>query len=1308
MSNSFYTHGAFPSTGSAATSASMRAELDLISAGFDKMPTLSGNANLFVVINSTGTGLTQTSTLPSATFTDTLFTIQDDGDNTRKFQFNASTVTPGATRIYSVPDANTTLVGTDTTQTLTNKTLTAPVISSIVNTGSLSLPTSTDTLVGRATTDTLTNKTLTSPVIATIVNTGTLTLPTSTDTLVGRATTDTLTNKTLTSPVIGTIVNTGTLTLPTSTDTLVGRATTDTLTNKTLTSPVIGTIVNTGTLTLPTSTDTLVGRATTDTLTNKTLTSPVIGTIVNTGTLTLPTSTDTLVGRATTDTLTNKTLGAFTISGTVSGGGNQINNVIIGASTPLAGSFTTLSTTGLASLPSTGRSAAAALTVTNPAFLYGVASTYTDTASSGVIAAMAPFYSISGPTLSTSNVTTYTNAATLYIANAPTAGGSATITNPYSLYINAGAAYFGGAVTFAGSASLAGLTVTSLTNSGLTTGRVVYTTTGGLETSSANLTFNGTTLTANTIGAFTLSGTVAGGGNQINNVIIGTSTPLAGAFTTLTASTSITNSGLTTGRVVYSTTGGLETDSANLLYSGTDLTVYGITVGRGAGAVSTNTAVGASALASNSVGSDVTAVGYNALTLSTGGYSSAFGSAAGASITSGVTLDAFGYQSLNLATGNNNVAFGANSARNTTTGSSNVAVGREALYSNTTASSSTAVGYQAGYTGNASNNTAVGYQSLYSATNGNHTAIGYRAGYGQTTGSFNVFVGYQAGLNATTLSNCTITGYGAVGTGIATGTYISVYGTSAGASLTSGSYVDAFGVLALNSNTTGSYNVAFGTSALQANTTASYNTAVGYQAGLKITTDDNIFVGYRSGYEQTTGTQNTYIGNYITYGGSAGASTGSSNTSVGYKAGYTMGSGSYNTALGTQALNSNTTASYNTAVGYQAGYANATGVNMVALGYQAGYNSTGNSNVFIGYQAGFTKTSGGNNTIIGTAAGYSVTTGTGNTFVGVNDTTSGCGYSMISGSKNTIIGGFTGSSASAGLYITTEDNWIVLSDGAGNPTISAKGTTGQVYLQQYGSTNRFTAIKQSNFGYSTAYGALVIGATSGTNQTVCINVDPIANPSGSFSGLGGEVMFRNGATITQPNAANTGYQNLMVFETNGSGVRFNQSIGVGATSPATTGAGITFPATQSSSSDVNTLDDYEEGTWTPRLTGSTGGNYTPSGGNGGRYVKIGKMVYTTLTLEWNAQVTAYSGLLGVSGLPFTSSGTYRWSGSIAAVNNGLAFTAGYGEWMFIVDPGLTIAYIIQGSITGSGYSHGATVSSTGLVYSMTLAYEASA
>jgi hypothetical protein len=101
-----------------------------------------------------------------------------------------------------------------------------------------------DVIVTRTAAQTLTNKTLTAPIISTITNTGTLTLPTATTTLVGRTTTDTLTNKTLTAPIIATISNTGTLTLPTSTDTLVGRATTDTLTNKT-----IGSTTNTITIT---------------------------------------------------------------------------------------------------------------------------------------------------------------------------------------------------------------------------------------------------------------------------------------------------------------------------------------------------------------------------------------------------------------------------------------------------------------------------------------------------------------------------------------------------------------------------------------------------------------------------------------------------------------------------------------------------------------------------------------------------------------------------------------------------------------------------------------------------------------------------------------------------------------------------------------------------------------------------------------------------------------------------------------------------------------------------------------------------
>ena len=327
-----------------------RVKLDLTSNALDRNCDLTFPQDIEatdeITLSTTAARLYNKSISTGCTIIDSI-TYLNDPIILKKFKFDGSGITINTTKTMSIPNADGTLVLNDNiatltnksmdgnsntftnlpysgvtgtshlvtltgTQTLTNKTLTAPIISTISNTGILTLPTSTDTLVGRNTTDTLTNKVLSYNTSVGFYNASAnfQAIPNNSflDTLVSKNSTDILTNKTLTSPIISTIVNTGTLTLPTSTDTLVGRATTDTLTNKTLTSPIISTIVNTGTLTLPTSTDRLVGRATTDTLTNKTLTSPIISTISNTGTLTLPTSTDTLVGRATTDTLTNKTL----------------------------------------------------------------------------------------------------------------------------------------------------------------------------------------------------------------------------------------------------------------------------------------------------------------------------------------------------------------------------------------------------------------------------------------------------------------------------------------------------------------------------------------------------------------------------------------------------------------------------------------------------------------------------------------------------------------------------------------------------------------------------------------------------------------------------------------------------------------------------------------------------------------------------------------------------------------------------------------------------------------------------------------
>jgi len=248
---------------------------------------------------------------------------------------------------FAIDSTVATLTGS---QTLTNKSITAPVL-----TGSAS---SAGSILFKEDTDNGTNAvTLIGPASTADV---TVTLPAATDTLVGKATTDTLTNKTLTSAVLNTAVS-GTAVL--DEDNMASDSATKLATQQSIkayvdteiaaiptgdiTAVVAGTGLSGGatsgsaTLNIDSTVATLTGS---QTLTNKSITAPVLtgsasaaGSILfkedtDNGTnavtligpaatadvtVTLPAATDTLVGKATTDTLTNKSIDASQLTGTV-------------------------------------------------------------------------------------------------------------------------------------------------------------------------------------------------------------------------------------------------------------------------------------------------------------------------------------------------------------------------------------------------------------------------------------------------------------------------------------------------------------------------------------------------------------------------------------------------------------------------------------------------------------------------------------------------------------------------------------------------------------------------------------------------------------------------------------------------------------------------------------------------------------------------------------------------------------------------------------------------------------------------------
>jgi len=184
-----------------------------------------------------------------------------------------------------------------------------------------------------------------------------------------------------------------------------------------------------------------------------------------------------------------------------------------------------------------------------------------------------------------------------------------------------------------------------------------------------------------------------------------------------------------------------------------------------------------------------------------------------------------------------------------------------------------------------------------------------------------------------------------------------------------------------------------------------------------------------------------------------------------------------------------------------------------------------------------------------------------------------------------------------------------------------------------------------------------------------------------------------GGSTTQVQYNNAGaFGGISGFTTDGTRVTASTTIGVGGATPSTSGAGITFPATQSDSSNVNTLDDYEEGTWTPSLGGTA--TYTTQTGT---YTKIGRVVHVTMSLTVLALGTGSA--TQITGLPFNINSSNNDTGCYIGYVNACASS----YYSFGTAHYLTTLNITARTAASTGLGSGATFAS-GTSVNMTMVY----
>ena len=485
-----------------------------------------------------------------------------------------------------------------------------------------------------------------------------------------------------------------------------------------------------------------------------------------------------------------------------------------------------------------------------------------------------------------------------------------------------------------------------------------------------------------------------------------------------------------------------------------------------------------------------------------------FGKSAGASLDAGSNYNTFIGEAVSDASMNdaiNNTAVGYNSLGALTSGDYNVAIGDHALLSNQSGELNTAVGTHALRVNTASQNTALGGNAMYANVGGeNNVAVGHNALDANISGDLNVAVGKDAlgafigsasvavGREALRDLNHATTGDGTV-----------AIGTGAGASLTSGNGNVAIGYQALDLDDLGKFSTAVGYQALTDQSNAgdsgdedAGNTAVGFKAGFDVSTGYyNTVVGRTAGFAITTGAGNTVIG----------AETGKAllggddNTIIGRGAGIATTAGTNMVIIGKGASSGviTTAAAGHISIGYEALKDTTSGARNTGVGYRSGKEITSSNDMTcIGYEAGMDASSTGSTpsgcTYIGSRAGENKDDGTKNTAVG-HYALQGTAANGQTANNNVAIG------ETAGAGVTTGDNNVFIGQAAGYVTQITADSDGCIIIGA-GARQSGTAVDNEIIfgndaaGQGTNTVLLGNGSVDGTNGLFCADTG-IATPS---------------------------------------------------------------------------------------------------------------------------------------------------------------------------------------------------------------------